>query len=517
MTDEETGEGREVEAQIPPTVYNVTFFLDLARKGVEAWNEWRRDPANEGVKATFAGVDFSDPRSRINFSGFEFGDHANFAQCVWPSKAQRAATFTNAKFGDFARFDGVRFDCPAYFSNAIFGKHANFSAANFRGGAWFDGEAVFGDSAMFEAALFRGPTLFEGATFGDKPAFNYATFQRGCSLEKAAFGVEVSFVGACFGERSSFNDATFVGVVVFRAIDEEDWDRRFRERVLGYSQAKALLSEDGGSWILRGSGPNRFLDISFANARFYGEADFSGRSFERRADFTGAQFYRPPIFDGVTHGHRIDFTSAFIGFGTPGQFNWTSDSKIPLRLRATRKLAEETKNHDLERDLYIEERKAERGVYLHQHWRDLREKPTLSKGRALVAHVFWIVVMFFYWLFGDYGRSFIWPFAWLALSVPLFAWLYERIFAPLIHEAGPLNKANYKHALHMLALANALPFVGSLALDAEVKKFLFCPGYGKCLPIPPEWYQCVATLQSLISIILIFFIGLAMRNYFKIR
>jgi hypothetical protein len=46
----------------------------------------------------------------------------------------------------------------------------------------------------------------------------------------------------------------------------------------------------------------------------------------------------------------------------PGKRSWTSDSKIPIRLRALRKIAEETKNHDLERDLYIEERKAERGV-----------------------------------------------------------------------------------------------------------------------------------------------------------
>jgi deoxyribodipyrimidine photolyase len=51
------------------------------------------------------------------------------------------------------------------------------------------------------------------------------------------------------------------------------------------------------------------------------------------------------------------------------------DHKIPVRLRAIRKIVEETKNHDLERDLYIEERKAERGVYWHTQVDELKRAP----------------------------------------------------------------------------------------------------------------------------------------------
>ncbi|MGH6821019.1 MAG: hypothetical protein ACREDU_09190, partial [Methylocella sp.] len=64
--------------------YDHTFFLDLAAKGKYAWNAWRRIPANKGVRVNFAGVDFSEaPRDGIDFSGFEFGDSANFSQCKW--------------------------------------------------------------------------------------------------------------------------------------------------------------------------------------------------------------------------------------------------------------------------------------------------------------------------------------------------------------------------------------------------------------------------------------------------
>jgi hypothetical protein len=59
------------------------FFLAIAAKGKEAWNSWRRDPANRDVYVTFKGVDFSfAPRDRIDFSGFGFGDCADFPQAM---------------------------------------------------------------------------------------------------------------------------------------------------------------------------------------------------------------------------------------------------------------------------------------------------------------------------------------------------------------------------------------------------------------------------------------------------
>jgi hypothetical protein len=55
---------------------------DAARAdGQNAWNAWRRDPANKDVHVIFAGIDFSEaPRDRIDFSGFEFGDLADFSR-----------------------------------------------------------------------------------------------------------------------------------------------------------------------------------------------------------------------------------------------------------------------------------------------------------------------------------------------------------------------------------------------------------------------------------------------------
>jgi uncharacterized protein YjbI with pentapeptide repeats len=104
-------------AEDPFEKYDQAFFLALAAKGREAWNAWRRDPANKDVHVTFAGIDFSEaPRDKIDFSGFEFGDQVNFSRCTW-----RGACFTGAAFGNGALFSEAAFGNLASFAYAVFG------------------------------------------------------------------------------------------------------------------------------------------------------------------------------------------------------------------------------------------------------------------------------------------------------------------------------------------------------------------------------------------------------------
>ena len=93
-----------------------------------------------------------------------------------------------------------------------------------------------------------------------------------------------------------------------------------------------------------------------------------------------------------------------------------------------------------------------------------------------------------YWALADYGRSFARPAAWLALSVPLFQWGYATILAPLMPKAGTLVD-KYEHAVGMVALGNAVPFVGPLTVDTEIKKFLFCAGDASTPTHSPEGFQ----------------------------
>jgi uncharacterized protein YjbI with pentapeptide repeats len=135
--------------------YDQEYFLALAAKGKDAWNAWQRDPANKGARVTFEGVDFSEaPKDRIDFSGFEFGHHANFSMCRWRGAEWRecednretftfgracltsatfghGARFYSSAFGNGADFSGVKFDHDASFPNAVFGHGAFFKSAAF--------------------------------------------------------------------------------------------------------------------------------------------------------------------------------------------------------------------------------------------------------------------------------------------------------------------------------------------------------------------------------------------------
>jgi hypothetical protein len=120
--------------------YRQDFFLDLAAKGKDEWNAWRRDPANKDVCMTFAGIDFSEaPRDGIDFSWFEFGDYADFSGCRWRG-------VTPWKIGEDR--------------NAFRPGRACFTGAAFRRGASFDG-ATFGHEASFDGAAFREEASFD--------------------------------------------------------------------------------------------------------------------------------------------------------------------------------------------------------------------------------------------------------------------------------------------------------------------------------------------------------------------
>jgi hypothetical protein len=92
-----------------------------------------------------------------------------------------------------------------------------------------------------------------------------------------------------------------------------------------------------------------------------------------------------------------------------------------------------------------------------------------------------------------------------------------EFLSPKMAKADPLDIENYKHAVQMLAFGNTVPFVGPLTVDSDIKKFLFCLHDKDCLVIPPHGYQLLVIAQNIVSIILVFFIGLALRNYFKIK
>jgi hypothetical protein len=219
---------------------------------------------------------------------------------------------------------------------------------------------------------------------------------------------------------------------------------------------------------------------------------------------------------------------------------WTTDTTVALRFRLLRKIAEETKNHDLERDLYIEERKAERGMLMHQY---LQSGPWHAWVSNTLALYLWMYIMILYGLLADYGRSLIRPLVALVGSIFVFHAAYtlaalpsESFPAPLLDKAWVVIKAMVPkdaspadRAVTAFAIANAVPFVGALTLDREVKTMVLC-GRGSaelaavdqhpaptCSAVPQLSIQLLILAQSIFSALCFFLIALVLRNYFKVR
>lgn len=177
-----TAPGDVPPAGDPSKKYDQDFFLALAAKGKDAWNAWRRDPANKDVHVTFVSIDFSEaPRDGIDFSGFEFGDYADFSGCRWrgvrwqeigenpKAFAPGRACFTGAAFGHRASFTGAAFGGWATLSSATFGGLPMFIGASFGDGAEFSG-ATFGNVANFGGAIFGDEAQFDGVPSVERPS-----------------------------------------------------------------------------------------------------------------------------------------------------------------------------------------------------------------------------------------------------------------------------------------------------------------------------------------------------------
>jgi len=269
----------------------------------------------------------------------------------WRKTTDEPADFSGYDFRDNPiDFHGFEFGDEAYFNKSTFGEWARFDNATF--GRWANFKsAIFADIARFDGALFDDGADFSGATFGHGTNFN----------------------GTIFGEWVYFRGCHFKGDVTFSSQSEVRWQKNSQQP--------------------RDTEP--FEDIDFSNSRFDRQSTFSNRRFEGEIDLTGCRFRQPPDFSGTQNHDRISWKGAHFDFSDfsffPLSTRITNNYRIPTHLRRLRKIAADIHDTDTERDLFILERAAERGVYWAQgrKWKAIRES----------------LLFFLYWLVSDCGKS----------------------------------------------------------------------------------------------------------------
>lgn len=362
----------------------------------------------------------------------------------------------------------VMFDHHLIVKMFVFAWNTRFNEVKFDGQVWFD-DATFCGSAEFLGAAFDGHAGFERAVFNTDVMFGGATFSG-----------RAGFNGAVFGDYAGFNETVFEGTAWFISAT-------FRE-------------------ILRLAGATFRVDAHFHDARFGAGAIFRGATFGgfanfQRAcfglkgvgqvdDFTDCQFEKPISFqDAVFQSSYPDFSGTILHDKT--KFNSHGDNwpKGPQDDLTQAKACCAVIRHNL----------GKQGLPEAEHFFYRREM-----GFAGQIGGWWqrLPYRVFGWL-SDYGYSIerpVWAlfWVWLVPSV-LFAacWIVGQI-GPDLKELGRGMAFSFANLFTVFGLHK-------LWFSAIWLEHLWWP------------LKVLGGAQTVVSLPLLFFLGLGLRTRFRLR
>jgi len=280
------------------------------------------------------------------------------------------ADFTLARFIGNSDFKGVVFREYADFSGVVFRWISDFRSAVFESSARFDqasfGEALFGSATFmygvsFRHALFEGAGDFYGVVFNKEKYSRFDSFAYAVGYEPI---IPTHFDEAVFRGNAIFNSAVFNKLVHFNGV-------RFHKN--GFFSSVAFHGE-----------------VSFADGFFAAGVDFRNGEFRGHALFTHSRFAEPPLLDGTTFMGDVDFERTRFERGDEHFFR-----RMRRLMVSTQRWWEAAWFH---------------GMELEAQWHRL---PLWKKWGG--------TLNFWYWLFGDYGRSIWRPVLWILVSLPLVA------------------------------------------------------------------------------------------------
>jgi uncharacterized protein YjbI with pentapeptide repeats len=370
--------------------------------------------------------------------------------------------FSNVEFEQYAFFQDYLFGSNSSFQRATFSDQAYFGGSTYSGWANFRGVTFSGGAgfsgAAFSFAWFEGATFsfvsFEGATFSNGADFGDATFSGGASFDGVSFSREALFGGATFSGEAHFGGATFSHLTSF-----------------GGATFSHLTSFDGATFSLvvdfRGTTFSHVADFhnaifgeasSFVNAEMKGETSFEDAEFKTEPPrFFGAKLHQGTIWRGV------EWPPLPKNRNEAGPF---IDAYECLRLEM-----DSLKKHEDELEFIAREMQSRR-VYLGP-WRGLP--------------------FALYGLLSNYGRSYVRPLVALFIVAAIGAAALWYFDARTSWEALGLSAAN------------------------TLNVFSFRRDFNLAMDTPLAWLKVFAALQTILGAILLFLVGLGIRNKFRMK
>ena len=322
-------------------------------------------------------------------------------------------------------------------------------------------ETVFNANVSFSGTRFSSGVRFDDTTFKASAAFREANFLGTTEFFDSRFVGYAGFERTCFTRGCRFVGGTFDAYAKFTNAKFEA-DSAFTSLVfngrVGFEEA-------------------RFGQTAHATAC---QADFSDSTFNRPVSFRGAQFNsRYPILAG-TLLHERSFFSV-----TPRL--WPKASALRRELKRAAGLL----NHAKESCSVIRHSLANQGLPEAAHFFFRREMHFALRA----AHWPRKIPYLLYWLLSNFGHSIVRPSLGL-LALFMLSWLALSL--------GPCTPGDgcpepWRHAL-----------LNTVGVFASARQYYPECGVEGIKPI-------LSTLQSIISFVLLFLLGLGLRQRFRVR
>ena len=326
------------------------------------------------------------------------------------------------------------------------------------------GSATFSGSADFESATFSHYAGFSSTSFSGDALFDRTTFSGSADFRSATFSGNADFESATFSRYAGFSSTSFSG------------DALFVNATFGRIASVTSANFSSATFSVR---------AYFLNATFNGSATFVSVNFSSRAYFVNVEMKGPTTFDNVQFSEPPQCFNAKLHEGTTWHgVRWPETPRVVEQARqfidayARLKLEmDKLKNHEDELNFFALELRCRRVV--EGFWKGL---PIAIYGGL-----------------SDYGRS------------------YER---PLVLIAAVLLVGAFLAALHLVGFwapipgrAFGLSFANTFSVLGIHREFT----NPDTIKSYPEWLTVVATVQSILGIVLLFLFGLGIRNRFRIK
>ncbi len=369
-------------------------------------------------------------------------------------------------------FSGVNFVKLTSFSHFICPIKINFTQSCFHDSTSFSCTTFLSDADFYLAEFKSGYLFFGDVTFLGKVNFQEVKFQKDIK--------EVSFIRCKFKNSTNFTRVTCLSPISFKKAEFFCYSIFYRAKF------DTLVNFDSSTFhsLLN------FTDAYFKENVLLFNVTFLHTSLAIPCDFRQTYFYLPPLID--------DFPSnlaQFIKANKRIKRNKNFYKNCEACFRALKQLAEKNNNHQKTLEFYGCElycqRRAGGGLRNPKNWANYLYGLSSHYGLSLIRPaVLWFVVMF--------------------SSIYIQAHYEDRV------SCCPETIYISWERLGFYAAPSMPPFVGKPLYQKEVRHRLYPADKTKPAGQLSTANRVIRTIQTLVTFISLFLIGLALRNRFKI-